>query len=345
MVSGQSGPGYCDREEMKMNVVLIIPTGIGAEIGGHAGDGNPVAKLIGAVSERVILHPNVVNASDINEMPPNALYVEGSMLDRFLEGEIGLREVASNRVLVVVNSPVRNETINAVSAARVTIGVDASILVLEKPLELIAAKGLEGKAIGCVVGWEALVRQVRREKFDALAVTGPITIDPTVAENYLLHGGVNPWGGVEAVASKLISTALNKPVAHAPMGNTLEDFNEIVDPRMAPELVSVCYLHCVLKGLHRAPRIGVGLRVNDVSCLVTPVGCVGRPHRACLERGIPIIAVRENKTCLNDPMPESFIFVENYLEAAGMIVAMGAGIHPLSIRRPLAKTHIKGGGS
>ncbi len=30
------------------NAALLVPTGIGAEIGGHAGDANPVAKLIGA---------------------------------------------------------------------------------------------------------------------------------------------------------------------------------------------------------------------------------------------------------------------------------------------------------
>ncbi len=55
-----------------MNVVLIIPTGIGCEIGGHAGDANPVAKLIGACCDNLILHPNVVNASDVNEMPENS---------------------------------------------------------------------------------------------------------------------------------------------------------------------------------------------------------------------------------------------------------------------------------
>ena len=76
-----------------MNVVLIIPTGVGAEIGGHAGDGNPVAKLLAAVCDKLILHPNVVNASDINEMPENCLYVEGSMLDRFLREEICLKEL------------------------------------------------------------------------------------------------------------------------------------------------------------------------------------------------------------------------------------------------------------
>ena len=75
-----------------MNIVLIIPTGIGAEIGGHAGDGNPVAKLFGSICDNLITHPNVVNASDINEMPENTLYVEGSILDRFLRGEIYLNQ-------------------------------------------------------------------------------------------------------------------------------------------------------------------------------------------------------------------------------------------------------------
>ena len=59
-----------------MNIVLIIPTGIGCEIGGHAGDANPVTKLMGACCDNLILHPNVVNASDVNEMPANSWYVE-----------------------------------------------------------------------------------------------------------------------------------------------------------------------------------------------------------------------------------------------------------------------------
>ncbi len=75
-----------------MNVALIVPTGIGCEIGGHAGDANPVAKLIGKCCDKLITHPNVVNASDINEMPENTLYVEGSILNRFLRGELYLQE-------------------------------------------------------------------------------------------------------------------------------------------------------------------------------------------------------------------------------------------------------------
>ena len=117
-----------------MNVVMIIPTGIGCEIGGHAGDATPAARLLGSVCDKLILHPNVVNASDINEMPENALYVEGSILDRFLEGKIELQEVKQNKILVIVNRPVLAETVNAVSATRVTLGIDVRIEELDVPL-------------------------------------------------------------------------------------------------------------------------------------------------------------------------------------------------------------------
>ena len=91
-----------------MNIVLIVPTGIGAQIGGHAGDANPVCKLLASLSDTLVTHPNVVNASDINEMPDNVFYVEGSMLDRFLAGEFCLKQPLQNKILVVANSPIRS---------------------------------------------------------------------------------------------------------------------------------------------------------------------------------------------------------------------------------------------
>ena len=61
----------------QFNIVLLVPTGVGAEIGGHAGDAGPVARLLASACDTLITHPNVVNASDINELPDNGLYVEG----------------------------------------------------------------------------------------------------------------------------------------------------------------------------------------------------------------------------------------------------------------------------
>lgn len=322
-----------------MNVVLIVPTGIGATIGGHAGDANPVCKLLASLSDTLITHPNVVNASDINEMPDNVFYVEGSILDRFLAGEFSLQQPLQNRILVAVNRPMRNDTYNAVQAAQVTIGIDARILELEVPLKMVSAFR-EGVATGSVSNWEALVNQVQDLHYDALAIHTPIEVPRSIALSYYRTGGVNPWGGVEAKASKLIATSLNKPIAHAPLENTPPEdtelyniMSEAVDPRIAPEAVSFCYLHCVLKGLNRAPRISAtGLSVRDVNVMVSPAGCYGNPHKACLEKGIPVIVVNENSTICNERPHSEFIYVDNYWEAAGVIACMRSGITRRSVR-------------
>ena len=322
-----------------MNIVLIVPTGIGALIGGHAGDANPVCKLFASLSDILVTHPNVVNASDINEMPENVFYVEGSLLDRFLAGEFCLKQPYQNKILVVANLPIRNDTINAVSAAKVTVGINATILGLREPLRMIATFK-NGIATGDVLGWEALVNQVIGMDFDALAIHSPIEVPRDVALSYYRTGGVNPWGGVEAKASKLIASALNKPVAHAPLENSSPEdtelyriMDEIVNPRIAPEAISSCYLHCVLKGLHKAPRISNhGLSVKDIDVLVSPDGCFGKPHQECLKANIPVIVVKENKTvCSIEPNPK-FIYVENYWEAVGIIECMKAGITKESVR-------------
>lgn len=327
--------------------VFIVPTGVGAEIGGHNGDATPAAKLIAACSDTLITHPNVVNASDINEMSDNMLYVEGSILDRFLEGQIQLEPVTSNKILVATNAPLQSNVVNSVSAARVTLGLDAEVVVLDTPLRMIG--GVKNhRAVAECEGWQGLVSQVREYDFDALAITTLIEVDTPTKLHYFQNGGINPFGKVEAVASRLIADELNVPVAHSPLDTPKEELENkellkaagIADPRIAAELVSVSYLHCILKGLHRAPRIGTGLSYDDVSCLITPLGCVGRPHNACFKFGIPIIVVKENKTCFSDAAKRGSIFVDNYLEAAGLVLAMKYGIEPSSIRRPVPATLI-----
>ncbi|MHA1941968.1 MAG: DUF3326 domain-containing protein [Candidatus Hodarchaeales archaeon] len=328
-----------------MRGVLIIPTGIGCSIGGHAGDANPVAKLIASCCDELIVHPNVVNASDINEMPENCLYVEGSILDRFLQGEFYLRKPKSfNKILLAVNKPIRPETINAVNAARHTIGCEIEIMELDTEL-VMEAKICKRGAGGNVFGVEELIEQISKYKFDALAVATAVNVPKQIILDYFEKGGINPWGGVEAIASKLIAKQLDKPVAHSPIeseDSELRYFNKVVNPRMAAEMISQCFLHCVFKGLHRAPRIDYNYHVGsiyntDIDFLLSPLNCFNDPHYACVDRKIPIIAVKENTTCFTSvkmPSPKKFeyIVVENYLEAAGVILAMKAGVSLNSIR-------------
>jgi hypothetical protein len=200
-----------------------------------------------------------------------------------------------------------------------------------------------GVATGDVLNWKELVAQVKEHDFDALGIATPITIDAETLSAYFRRGGVNPVGGVEAVASRLIADALDKPVAHGPVDYALKGFTEVVDPRMAVEIITENFIHCLLKGLQKAPRISTtdGLRVDDIDCMVSPYGCFGTPHQACLDAGIRVIVVRENKSCLNHPEHPQFIYVENYIEAAGMLMAMKAGVHPASVRRPLPPTEVR----
>lgn len=55
------------------NVVMLVPTGIGADIGGHAGDATPTAALLANVCDSLITHPNVFNASDMIQIPLECL--------------------------------------------------------------------------------------------------------------------------------------------------------------------------------------------------------------------------------------------------------------------------------
>ena len=118
----------------------------------------------------------------------------------------------------------------------------------------------------------------------------------------------------------------------------------------------MCFLHCILKGLHRSPRLiadrmafahpGV-LTAADVSCLVIPDGCVGLPTLAALEQGIPVIAVRENRNLMKNNLevlpfvPGKLFIVDNYLEAVGVMTALKAGVAVASVRRPLAETKVE----
>lgn len=356
------------QNQTSFNVVLLIPTGIGAELGGHDGDGGPVAQLLASVCDILITHPNVVNGSDINELPENGLYVEGSVISRFLMGQIGLRLVRSNRILVVLGSSREkffvNAAINAVNAARATYGLNIPrVTVLDQEIIMRSKYAPSGRAVGRIEGGVDELTEILqncRHEFDAVAIASTIEVDDQLRLDYYAgkKAVINPWGGVEAMLTHAISTLYNLPAAHAPMYDNLEymfrDYG-VVDPRIAAEAISVTFLQSVLKGLRRSPAIvsdseflncpGV-LSAADCSCLVIPDGCVGLPTLAALFQGIPVIAVRENRNLMRNELsalpwrPGQLVVVDNYWEAAGVINCLKAGLIPESVRRPLAKTSV-----
>ncbi len=348
--------------------VFLVPTGIGAEIGGHAGDSTPAARVLAAACDTLVTHPNVVNASDINEMPHNALYVEGSAIARLMMGTAGLQRVRANRVLVIMDDHeielFANDAVNAISAARATYGLDCpKVVKLDPPLRMTANFTESGRAAGEIQGLER-VRAVLDDHagaFDAVAIASVIEVSDDYHEEYFRGGGemINPWGGVEAMLTHALSLLYKIPTAHSPMMESHKIANldlGLVDPRLAAEAVSLTFVQCMLKGLHRAPRIvtdadamreaGV-LTAADVSCLVIPDKCIGLPTLAALEQGIPVIAVRENDNLMRNDLAAlpwaagQLHVVENYWEAVGVMTALKAGIAPAALRRPLAATRVE----
>ena len=349
----------------EFTAVFLVPTGIGAELGGHAGDAGPAARLLATAADRLVLHPNVVNASDINELPENALYVEGSVISRLLMGTLGLQPVRANRVLVLIDdhsdSLFVNAAVNAVSAARASYGLNVpAVVALDPPVAMKAYYTSSGSAVGVVEGLERVsqVLDEYRGQYDAVALSSVIQVPAEAHLTYFEKAGemINPWGGVEAVLTHALSLFHEVPTAHSPMFENREVANidaGVVDPRMAAEAVSLTFFQCILKGLMRSPRLVTNLEdtsahgvitAADVSCLVIPDGCIGLPTLAALEQGIPVIAVRGNyNIMMNDltSLPWSsgqLHVVENYLEAVGVMTALKAGLHPAAVRRPLTET-------
>ena len=354
-------------DSRSFNTVLLVPTGVGAELGGHAGDAGPVARLLAEVSDTLVLHPNVVNASDINEMPSNSLYVEGSVITRVLMGTAGLLPVRSNRVLVVIDAHSDtffvNAAVNAVSAARATYGLDCvEVVTVDPPIRLFARYSPSGRSAGRIEGAERVFRvlDARIGQFDAVALSTVIDVPFEFHQDYFDAAGlmVNPWGGVEAMLTHALSSVYDVPTAHSPMFESREVANADpgrVDPRMAAEAVSTTFLQCTLKGLRRSPRIITDpeamrdpsvMTVEQIACLVIPEGCLGLPTLAALEQGVPVIEVANTNLMSNDlgalPWAEGqFHRAANYLEATGLLAALRAGIAPKSARRPLEETTLR----
>jgi hypothetical protein len=169
----------------QFNVGFLVPTGIGSSIGGHAGDATPAVRAIAELCDHVILHPNVVNASDVNEMPNNALYVEGSVLARLLMGTVGLQKLRANRVLVVMDKhpdeELQAETINTVNAARATYGLTVSdVVLLDPPVALSANYTASGRASGTVERIDHLLEALRDRagSYDAVALATMMEVSP-----------------------------------------------------------------------------------------------------------------------------------------------------------------------
>jgi Protein of unknown function (DUF3326) len=344
-------------------VALIIPTGIGAAMGGYAGDALPIAKAVAASCDRLITHPNIMNGAQLYWSMPNALYVEGYALDKFAAGTWGLQPVRRNRIGIVFDQAVPDDLrvrhLQAADAARATLGLDLTdYVVTDLPLGVDLQTAASGASWGTIQQPDSLLRAVdkliRVAGAEAIAVVARFPDDPgaMILHDYRHGIGVDPLAGAEAVISHLVVRTFKVPCAHAPALSPLPIDPEI-SPRSAAEELGYTFLPCVLVGLSCAPQFittssrtdqgetgdgGIGgIWRNQVDAVIIPEsacggsGLISFAHSAHTK----VITVAENHTRMAVP-PKSLgiqaIAVRSYLEAIGVITVDRAGMSLDSFR-------------
>jgi Protein of unknown function (DUF3326) len=340
-------------------VALIVPTGIGAAMGGFAGDALPIAKAVAASCDRLITHPNVMNGAQLYWNIPNVLYVEGYALDKFAAGTWGLQPVRQNRIGIVFDRSISDELrvrhLQAADAARATLGLDITdYVVTDLPLGVELRTASSGASWGTIQQPDSLLRAVDKlinvAGAEAIAVIARFPDDPgaTILHDYRHGTGVDPLAGAEAVISHLIVRTFKIPCAHAPALSPIPIDSEI-SPRSAAEELGYTFFPCVLVGLSRAPQFlemgsagdweRGGLEAREIGSIWNDqVDAVIIPESACGGSGLisfarsahtKIITVAENQTRMLVP-PKTLgiksIAVRSYLEAIGVITVDRAGM-------------------
>ena len=291
---------------------FIIPTGIGASIGGFAGD---AGKFVRKLSKKckLIVNPNVVNAACFSAITDNMLYVEGYTLDRFFKGEIGLKESIDNKIGVIfdkaIPQDVLNIHINTINAVKTVYGIDIYGYELtsdEVGVEFFIDKS--GVSTGNVKNLDTIKNAAEKLINCGCNSVAIVCLFPEEQGDDYANGiGVDPVGGVEAIISHYISKELHIPCAHAPAFFSTEISSEVVDPRCSAEYITPTFLPCILVGLANAPQIvkkTEGINIQNLDFLIVPYNSLGGiPVLEMNKLGKKIYVISENRTVLDvDPV-------------------------------------------
>ncbi|MBE9188853.1 DUF3326 domain-containing protein [Gloeocapsopsis crepidinum LEGE 06123] len=342
-------------------VILIIPTGIGAAIGGYAGDAIPVARAIASVADRLITHPNVLNGAQLYWSLPNAFYVEGYGLDQFAAGYWGLRPVHQNRIGLILDQGIepdlRLRQLQAAEATRATLGLNLlDYVVTDAPINVELRTSDSGTSWGTIQNSGTLLRAaetlISKARVDAIAVVArfPDDMDSPALQQYRHGKGIDPLAGAEAVISHLIVREFQVPCAHAPALLPLP-LDPDISPRSAAEEIGYTFLPSVLVGLSRAPQFVTSqhqsaphdIWVNQVDAVIIPAtACGGSAVLSLSQSKVQIVTVQENQTQLYvppEPLGLKTTCVNSYLEAIGILATHKAGIAPTALSPVISSMH------
>ena len=300
--------------------VCIVPTGIGASIGGFAGDASRVAQKI-AEKIPVIVNPNVVNAACFSGIRDNMLYTEGFVINEFFQGKLSLKPSLNNKIGVIfdksISDGIRNVHINTMNAVKTVYGIDViGYEITEEPCGVEFFMTDEGISSGSVRNNETLLKASKKmlsRGADVLAVVCHFKEPPE--DGYKNGDSPDIIGGVEAIISHYLSRELMVPVVHSPAFENIEIDKNIVDRRAAAEYITPTFLPCLLLALDKAPLLVPSIdsnyiTVNDVHSVVIPSSAIGNSVVLnSIKRNIPVYAVEENKTVLN--IDKNALWIEN----------------------------------
>jgi len=337
--------------------VLIVPTGVGAAIGGYAGDALPVARAIAQVADTLITHPNVMNGAQLYWPLPNALYVEGYGLDQFAAGKWGLRPVHRNRIGLLLDAGIEESLrwrhLQAADAARATLGLAMTdYVVTDAPVGVTLQTADSGATWGTIANPGTLLRAAARlvqlgAEAIAVVVRFPDDEGSAALQNYRQGQGVDPLAGAEAVISHLLVRQFRLPCAHAPALSPLP-LDPTLSPKSAAEEIGHTFLPCVLAGLSRAPQFATkGDRAAQtiyrdlVDAVIAPATAFGGSGLLSFSATpAHLIAVEDNTTTLSitpEKMGIRATRVRSYLEAIGVMVAHKAGIEAAALTPKIAQ--------
>ena len=290
--------------------IFIVPTGIGASIGGFAGDAGIYARKI-AEKFPLIVNPNVVNAACFSSISDNMLYCEGSSITDFMKGKIFFEKVVNNKIGIIFDSSISQEVlsihINTINAVKTVYGTDViGYEISEEPVCVNFYMTESGISSGSVKNIETLVKAGKKlinKGATTLAVV--CKFEEPEEDGYSQGEAVDIVGGAEAIISHYLTKKLKVQTVHAP---AFEDYSikpDIVNPKAAAEYITPTFLPCLLLGLEKAPKILNQKNENSISkeniqSLIIPYNCLGSSIVSdAIKSNIPIIAVKENKTVLD----------------------------------------------
>lgn len=298
---------------MKKLGAFIVPTGVGASVGGFAGDASRAARKISQKCE-LIVNPNVVNAACFSGINENMLYVEGYSLDRFFKGETCLEHSNNNKIGIIFDKAIKPEVlnvhINTMNAVEVVYGLNImGYEITEEEVGVDFFVDFTGVSMGNVKNLLTLKKAAEKlieRGAEAIAIV--CRFPDEQGDDYANGVGVDPVGGVEAIISHYISKEFLIPCAHAPAFDNIQVETDIVDKRCSAEYITPTFLPCILIGLNQAPKLTkTGLSVENLDFVVVPYNSIGGiPVLEAAKRGIKVYAVKENQTVL-DVTPMNFL--------------------------------------